>query len=101
MADQNYIRKIANQIRAEAGYLVLPIRGIEELFDTYAVLALSRGPETTDEDVHDAWSAWATKYDPDDDSNIPFNELSNEMKQKDTKYTQAICSVAKTLPEFQ
>lgn len=101
MADQNYIRKIANQIRAEAGCLSLTNKGIEELFDTYAVLAMAKGSSVTDEDIHDAWSAWATKYDPMDGSIVPFDDLSPDIQNLDSKYTRAICDVARTLPEFK
>jgi hypothetical protein len=101
MTNQNYIREIANRIRAKANCTSLTSNGIEELFDTYAVLALAKGPKVTDEDVHDAWSAWATKFDPRDGSIIPFEELSPKIKGMDSPYKKAICSVAATLPEFK
>src|SRR5450759_1569268 len=101
MTNQNYIRKIANQIRAKAGCMALTNKGIEELFDTYAVLALAKGPKVTDEDVHDAWSAWATKFDPMDGSIVPFEDLSPKIQDLDSPYAKAIRSVATTLPEFK
>lgn len=101
MTNQNYIREIADQIRVKSGCESLTNKGIEELFDTYAVLALAKGPKVTDEDVHDAWSAWATKFDPKDGSIIPFEELSPKIQGLDSPYTKAICSVASSLPEFK
>ena len=101
MTNQNYIREIANKIRAESGCMELTNKGIEELFDAYAVLALAKGPKVTDEDVHDAWSAWATKFDPNDGSVVPFDELSPKIQGLDSPFTKAICSVASTLPEFK
>lgn len=102
MADykkQNYIREVANKIREESG-CTSTRRGIEELFDTYAVLAMAKGCDVTDEDVHDAWSAWAIKHNPNDDSIVPFEKLSDEIQDLDIKYRKAIHAVACTLPEF-
>lgn len=76
-------------------------KGIEELFDTYAVIALSKGPEVTDEDIHDAWLAWKTKFNPQDGNIIPFEMLSPKVQDMDSKYTNTIRSVASTLPEFK
>lgn len=98
---ENYIREIANQIRKASGSTNLALEGIDELFDIYAVLAMAKGCDVTDEDIHDAWSAWATKHSPNDDSIIPFDELSTEIQALDSKYTKAIHSVACTLPEFE
>jgi len=101
MTNQNYIREIANQIRNKSGCMSLTNKGIEELFDTYAVLAFSKGPAVTDEDVHDAWSAWATKFDPKNGLIVPFDELSPKIKNLDSPYTKAIRSVAADLPAFK
>jgi hypothetical protein len=94
MADETYIRDLANQIRSKFSKSEIPDKGLDELFDAYAVLALSKGKEVTNEDVHDAWSAWATKFDPDNKSLVPFNELPSEIQNYDTKFTKAIQEVS-------
>lgn len=98
MADETYILDLAKQIRSKFNQSELPDRGLDELFNSYAVLALSKGTRVTNEDVHDAWSAWATKFDPDNNSLVPFDELPLETQQSDTKFTKAIKDVAKQLP---
>jgi len=97
MKDDNYIRVIAKQIEETLGSGSMPKMGGEELFDSYALLALSKGVEVTDEDVHDAWSTWATIYEPKSKFLVPFNELAEEVKKEDSRYTKAIQTVAKTL----
>jgi len=98
MADETYIRDLANRIRSKFSQSELPEKGLDELFNAYAVLALSKGTAVTNEDVHDAWSAWATKFDPDNKSLVPFSELSSETQRFDTPFTKAIREVALELP---
>ncbi len=88
--DKNYITKVANNIRAKFTAGQLPSDGLEMLFNSYAVLALSKGESVTSRDVHDAWSAWATEYDPDNNSLTPFDELSEGTKAQDDKFVDAI-----------
>lgn len=97
MQDKSYIRQVANQIRSRFSHSDLPNKGLDELFDSYAVLALNKGLGVTNEDVHNAWSAWATKYDSDNSSLVPFDDLPNKIKEQDTPFTQAIKEVAKSL----
>lgn len=97
MQNDNYIREIGLRIRSKFDQSSLPDRGLDSLFDSYAVLALAKGEDVTDEDVHNAWSAWATEYDPDSDSLVPFEELSDEMKHEDTRFTNAIHEVSRTI----
>lgn len=61
MHDKSYIRTVAEQLRESFDKSELPSKGLDELFDSYAGLALSKGLAVTNEDVHNAWSAWATK----------------------------------------
>lgn len=98
MADETYIRDLANRIRSKFSQSELPDKGLDELFNAYAVLALSKGTAVTNEDVHDAWSAWATKFDPDNKSLVPFSELSSETQRSDTPFTKAIREIALELP---
>lgn len=97
MDDKSYIRELAQQIRARVDPATLPTEGLDELFDSYAVLALSKGEDVTNEDVHNAWSAWATKYAPESESLVPFDELSEEVQQEDTRFTVAIREVSRSI----
>jgi len=60
------------------------------LYRLYAVLSFAKGSETTAEDVHDAWSAWAVVDRPDHRSAVPFDQLTPEVQQMDDLYVNAI-----------
>ena len=66
----------------------------EALYRRYAALAAERGSATTDEDVHEAWSAWAREHDPAHASLRPFAELSAAEQAKDRPFRDAIRRVA-------
>lgn len=97
MDDKSYIRELAQQIRAKVDQSALPDEGLDELFDSYAVLALAKGTTVTNEDVHNAWSAWATKHDPTSESLVPFEELPKKTQEDDTRFTEAIHDIAKSI----
>ena len=60
----------------------------------YAVLVLTKGAETTMEDVHDCWSLWCETKRPDHWSLIPFNQLAPHKQEFDRKYMDVIHRVA-------
>ena len=99
MHDPNYIEEISALIRAKIDPNKLPDEGLDQLFASYALLALSKGQAVTNEDVHDAWSAWATQYDPTNDSIVPFDELKPDVQAEDTIFRDAIREVAGTISE--
>lgn len=66
----------------------------EMLFLIYAVLLRAKGRDTTAEDVHDAWSAWKFGTAGLHDSLRPFGELSQELRDQDTPFVDAIKRVA-------
>ena len=99
MEDSNYIRELASEIRAKVDQSALPNEGLDELFYSYAVLALTKGVEVTNEDVHDAWSAWATKYNPTSDSLVPFDQLPTSVQEDDTRFTKAIREVSSNIEQ--
>lgn len=90
----NYIDQLAAQIRAEVPAEVVPAGDVDALFRLYAVLVLAKGAQVTDEDVHDAWSAWVASHDPDHESLVPFVELDDEAASADAPFTAAIRKVA-------
>lgn len=97
MGDKNYIRDIAKQIQGKVDQTRLPSKGVDELFDTYAVLALAKGQDVTNEDVHNAWSAWAVKFDPHSESLVPFADLPPHVQADDVRFTEAIREVSEVI----
>lgn len=97
--DENYIEEISLRIRAKLDPSKLPKQGLDQLFASYALLALTKGADVTNEDVHDAWSAWATQYDPSNESLVPYDELSPETQSQDTLFRDAILQVAASLED--
>ena len=95
--DPNYIEEIAARIRSKVDPSKLPKDGMDQLFASYALLALSKGVDVSNEDVHDAWSTWATEYNPDSSSLKPFDELEPAVQDEDQVYRDAIREVAKSL----
>lgn len=88
---KNYIDEVRVRLFAE-----LP--GIsDELLDLYALLVLTRGQNTTLEDIHDAWSVWRSHTRPDHKSLVPFKELTPEVQELDRKYCAAVIYVAASL----
>ncbi|WP_433520110.1 DUF7701 domain-containing protein (plasmid) [Nonomuraea sp. CA-143628] len=63
----------------------------------YALLVLSKGSETTMEDVHDAWSLWFEAGDGrrDHRSLVPFGQLPLQVQEYDRKYMNVIHRVAR------
>ncbi|HEY8590199.1 MAG TPA: hypothetical protein VIL55_11670 [Naasia sp.] len=67
------------------------------LAQLYALLVLTRGVNTTLEDVHDAWALWRNTTNPAHRSLIPFAGLSHEVQELDRPYMDAIHQVAREL----
>ena len=64
------------------------------LFYTYALLMRAKGVDTQWEDVHDAWSAWASAARPDHPALVPFEELTPEIQALDQPFLDAIREAA-------
>jgi hypothetical protein len=60
------------------------------LYRLYALLALVKGAETTREDVHNAWIVWMVEIDGDHDALTPFADLSEEQREQDQPFLEAI-----------
>ncbi len=84
----NYVQEFKEELRRE-----LP-KCDNVLLDLYTLLGLTLGTEVTEKDVHDAWSVWKSPVMPEHRSLIPFDELSREVQDMDTKYVNAIRTVA-------
>lgn len=65
------------------------------LLDLYTLLVLTKGEDTTLEDVHDAWAIWRQTSKPDHESLVPFRQLSQEVQELDRPFVEAIQSVSR------
>jgi len=87
----SYIEKIMSRIADLTD-------GLDEtLLGLYALLALTKGEDTSLEDVHDAWAAWRVQTRPDHPSLIPFDQLTPEVQELDRPYMDAIRVVAREI----
>ncbi|MFF9299217.1 hypothetical protein [Streptomyces sp. NPDC014764] len=74
-----------------------PPTNSDDLFRIYAVLLLAKGEQVTDEDVHNAWSAWTQSMDSSHEALVPFRDLDPQTRAFDTPYAEAIRAAARRL----
>lgn len=65
----------------------------------YTTLVLTKGEDTTLEDVHDAWSVWAARHEPWRQSLVPFAELPEHIQAYDEPYRDGIHAAASEIKE--
>jgi len=82
----NYVQLATFALRRELGYSDLE----PDLECLYVLLVLTRGEQTTLQNVHDAWAVWRTQTNPQHKSCIHFEDLSLEVQELDREYMQAI-----------
>lgn len=90
----NYIDDLAQRIRTKVPADLLPDEDTTQLFRSYALLALAKGPEVTAKDVHDAWAAWMSATDPGHEAIQPFENLEGPARREDQPFVDAIRAVA-------
>lgn len=84
----NYIQSLRERLEEK-------IPGLpDELLDLYVLLAVTKGVNTSMENVHDAWSLWANTLNGEHKSLIPFDELTPEVQELDRPYMNAIVELA-------
>jgi hypothetical protein len=86
----NYVEAFRSEVAKELPGLP------DALLDMYTLLGLRFDELVNEEDVHDAWSVWKNTIDPKHKSLIPFEELSLEVQQLDTKYVEGIVRAVHT-----
>jgi hypothetical protein len=91
MADPNYAQLVLDRLNAECPGLDA------DLAQLYALLTLTKGVDTSLEDVHDAWAIYRNVTKPDHKSLIPFDELTVDVQELDRKYQEAIHRAAKAV----
>jgi len=89
-----YLQTAAQAIKSEVPADKLPKANTDTLFLIYAVLMFAKGQAVTREDVHNAWTAWATHIGKDSNSLVPFDELSPDVQARDQPFVDAITTVA-------
>ena len=71
----------------------------DELFVLYALLMRAKGEDTQASDVHDAWSAWMSRTEPEHESIRPYDELSPSVQEEDAPFLTAIHRAARARAE--
>lgn len=66
----------------------------ETLCRLYALLVLTKGPEVSARDVHDAWSTWMTMRGEPHPALVPYDELDERTRREDEPYLAALRAVA-------
>ena len=84
----NYVADVAAAIRQAIEPDLLPEGDVDMLFLFYAVLAMTRGVDTTAEDVHNAWTAWMIASGQDHDAMRPYSELPPNVQAEDMPYVR-------------
>ncbi|MFH9969601.1 hypothetical protein ACH4PR_51720 [Streptomyces mirabilis] len=90
-----YLDPLAALIRSCLPPDAKPPADSDDLFRIYAVLLKAKGEQVTDEDVHDAWSAWMQSVDSTHEALIPFGDLDPETRAFDAPYAEAIRAAAR------
>lgn len=86
----NYLAADAALIRASLAEGTSVPDGADELFLLYAVLMRAKGVEVQAEDVHDAWSFWMLRIDPEHKAVVPFADLDAATRAEDSPFLLAI-----------
>ncbi|MFE0173540.1 hypothetical protein ACFWZ2_14575 [Streptomyces sp. NPDC059002] len=89
-----YLDPLADLIRSCLPPTAEPPADSDDLFRIYAVLLLAKGEQVTDEDVHNAWSAWMQSVDNSHEALVPFHDLDPKTQAFDTPYAEAIRAAA-------
>ena len=85
---ENYIKNAKDTLRETFEENDLQVD--ESLLDLYTLLLLTKGLRVTEKDVHEAWAIYTNKVNPRHKSLIPFEDLTKEVQNLDTPYTEVI-----------
>jgi len=94
----NYINKTKDLLEEE---LKMKGTSYEDLLDVYALLVLTVGENCTNEHIHNAWSVWQNKTQPEHKSLKPFKKLTKEIQDLDELYRQAVLKVARLINKIK
>ncbi len=103
-----YLEKIAERIRFHIPADRMPDENTKDLLLLYAVLLRAKGPDVTESDIHDAWSAWIATRGEDHESLVTYEDLPPEVRDQDSVFASAVRKAALELqqsnvplPEFE
>ena len=85
---ENYIKNAKDVLRETFKENDLQVD--ESLLDLYTLLLLTKGLKVMGKDVHEAWAIYTNQVNPRHKSLIPFEDLTKEVQDLDTPYTEAI-----------
>lgn len=85
----SYVRELADAIRREVPPELIPPNS-DDLFLTYAALALALGQHIDERNVHDAWVAWMESRGASHESMVPFSDLPTAVRDEDRAFMLAI-----------
>ena len=88
MSDANYVQAVLDRLNEACPVLE------SDLARLYALLAMTKGADTTLRDVHDAWALARSVTRPDHPCLVPFDELTVEQQELDREYMVAIHKAA-------
>jgi hypothetical protein len=86
-----------NYIQTARGLLSKKIDVEDDLLDLYTLLVFVTGADTELAHVHHAWAIWRNRTDPSHKSLLPFSGLSEETKELDRKFVEAIQETAQEI----
>lgn len=92
-----YLETIADAIAAELPDKAKAQDGMRELLLLYALLVATHGTRVSKRNVHDAWVTWQLLRDEEHRSNVPFDELADDVQAEDEPYREAIVRAASKL----
>ena len=85
-----YLDELAEIIRQHVPPELVPDADDEDLFRLYALLLRAKGSDVTLSDVHDAWSSWMARQNPEHVSLLPYEELPTDVQQQDRAFAEAV-----------
>ncbi len=85
-----YLNDLAAKIREHVPENRMPDGDADDLFRLYAVLLRAKGSSVTESDIHDAWSTWMAKRDVDHEALVPYEDLSEEVREEDRIFATAV-----------
>lgn len=68
----------------------MPEGDADDLLRAYAVLLRAKGAEVTLSDIHDAWSAWMAKRNPEHESLVSHENLPDDVREQDRVFATAV-----------
>jgi len=89
-----YLDDIASEIRRHIPEGRMPEGNADDLLRLYAVLLRAKGKSVTHSDVHDAWSAWMIRQNPDHRSLVEYQTLAVDVQKEDCVFVQGIRKAA-------